>query len=70
MENGAFAPWEVSRLVLAGGNPPRPGPSGCPSDGLSTAVSPWKCPPAWAPLGIPKSRCSLTAELCSTLRPN
>lgn len=70
VENGAFAPWEVSRLVLTGGDPPRPGPGGCPSDGLSTAVSPWKCPPTWVPPGIPKSRCPPTAELCSTLRPN
>lgn len=44
--------------------------AGRPSNGLSTAVSPWKCPPAWAPPGIPRSRCLPTAELCSTLRPN
>ena len=39
---------------------------GCPCDGLSTAVSPWKCPPAWSPWGIPKPRCPPMAELCST----
>lgn len=60
-------------VVLAGGDPAPPGPwwpLARPSDGLSTAVSPWKCPPAWALLGIPRSRCLPTAELCSTLRPN
>ena len=74
-ERDAFAPWEGSQGPRGAGRrgPCPPGPwwrLARPSDGLSTAVSPWKCPPAWAPPGIPRSRCLPTAELCSTLRPN
>ena len=68
MENGAHLHLEEVSKVLSGRDPPLPGHGVWwpPPDGLSTAVSFWKCPPAWSPLGIPKSRCPVMAEHCST----
>lgn len=63
--------WRT-RLHLRGGKqveapagtlPARP-PVAAP-DGLSTAVSPWKCPPTWVPPGIP-SRDAAHGWSCST----